>query len=91
LCRRETIGLSRDHLDELTATGQERIERLRLVVGDRTRLGPHRFGEVGEQRRVQSIGLGQLARGAPEITDLAWIDDSDGNVANDERCDDGRL
>jgi hypothetical protein len=69
LCRRETIGLSPDHLDELTATGQERIERLRLVVGDRTRLGPHR----------------------PEITDLAWIDDSDGNVANDERCDDGRL
>ncbi len=90
-CSRQAIRFGRHHLHELTTACQQGIERLRLVVGDRTRLGPHSLSEMGQQRRVQSIGLGKLTRRASEIADLPRIDDGDGNVPNDQCGDDGRL
>jgi hypothetical protein len=51
------------------------------VAGRRVRQGahrrPHGFGEAGDRRGVQAVGLGQPTHGAGEGADLARVDDRD--------------
>jgi hypothetical protein len=59
----QAVLLSGEHLDELPASGEERLEGGERVVGQRAGLWPHALGEEGEHLGIEGIGLGELAGG----------------------------
>jgi hypothetical protein len=57
----------------------------------RPEFGSNRLGEVGQYRRVQGVGLGQLAGGLGEVTHLPGVDDDHGVPSGGQGRDDRRL
>lgn len=55
----------------LPAAGQQGVERLRLRVRQSADLRPHPLGEERQHRRVDRIGLRELAGRAGEVAHLA--------------------
>ena len=54
----ETVFLRRQHLDELATAGKERGERVHLFIRQRPGYGTDDVGEMGEDLRIEGIGLG---------------------------------
>ena len=73
-CLAESVGFHTDHLDHLTAAGDQFGQCLTVGVGKGARFGTDPFGEQGNNLGVERIGLGQPTHGAGEIADLAWVD-----------------
>jgi hypothetical protein len=67
------IPLRLEHLEQLPAPGEERVELLGFRVGDRAQRGAHHLGEAGEEVGVDAIGLRELARRLGEVADLARV------------------
>ena len=76
-CASSAILLHADHLDDLASSRDQFAEPLRLLRGDRPRLRTDFLGEDGDDLRVDRVGLGELAQGAGEVSDLARIDDGE--------------
>ena len=72
--RRAPVALGGQHLHQLAATGDQRLELLALRVGQGARLGLDALGELRQDPRVDAVGLGQLSAGLSEVAHLARID-----------------
>src|SRR6266581_5605460 len=81
----ETVFLRRQHLDELATSGKECGERLHLFIRQRPGYGTDDVGEMGENLRVEGIGLGQLPRRLGKVPHLSRIGDHDRQPRRDER------
>jgi hypothetical protein len=68
------------HLYELPPAGNELTQALGVLGGQRPDGGPHRFGKAGDDMDIQAVRLGQRARGAGEVADLAGTDHCDPHV-----------
>jgi hypothetical protein len=64
---------SRD-LDQLAAAGEQGVERLDRLVGQRPGSGAHPLGEEGEDLGIDRVGLGELAGRLGKVAHLAGID-----------------
>ena len=62
----QAIPLGREHLEDLPPPGQDRLQGLGRLTGQGPRLGAHALGKEREQRRVDAIGLGELATARPK-------------------------
>ena len=60
-------------LDRMPA-GRQRVEYPRLGVSERTHGGTNGVGEVGQHRRIESVGLGQRTGGPGEVANPARVD-----------------
>lgn len=69
----ETIPFGDQHLEELAAARQERIERPEGLVGKRADGGTHPLGKQGQHERVDAVGLRKFSHGLGKITNLARI------------------
>ncbi len=67
------ILLRHQHFEQLAPAREQGIEQPGGRVGQRPRRGAHPLGKQGQDRRIDLIGLGKLARGAGEIPDLARV------------------
>ena len=68
------VALGGHHLDDLAPAGDQLCERAGLFVGHRPGRRRDRFGEMGDRRGVQRVGLGKLAGRPGEVADLARVD-----------------
>ena len=68
------VALGGHHLDDLAPAGDQLCERAGLFVGHRPGRRRDRFGEMGDRRGVQGVGLGELAGRPGEVADLARVD-----------------
>src|SRR5579863_9634414 len=75
-----TIFLRHNHLDDLPPTRHEFAERLGLAIGEAPGGGTDGFGEMGDRRGVEAIGLGELAGRTGKIADLTRIDHRQGQM-----------
>lgn len=87
----EAIFLGDEHVEERTPPRQERIQRLRSVIGQWPRLGANALRKEGEDVGIDGIGLGELSRGACEVAYLAEIDDDERQPGRGEGGYDGVL
>ena len=71
----EAVLLRDQHGQHLVPAARQGVERLGLGVPQRAHGWADRGGEVGQDCRVQRVGLGQLPGGAGEVPDLAGVDD----------------
>ena len=71
------LAFGADHLDDLPPAGDQIGQQPRRLVRQRPRLGLGRFGEVGDDRGIDRIGLGALPERLGEGADLGRIDDHD--------------
>jgi hypothetical protein len=85
------VFLRHDHLDDLTPTRHQLSQRRRFGVSDGPGGRPYGFGEVGDRRGVETIGLGELAHRAGEVADLTRIDDRQRQMRSGKRARDHRL
>jgi hypothetical protein len=81
----QTVFLGRQHLDELPAAGQQCAHVLRLLIGQCARCGVNGLGEMGQNLRVELVGLGELAGGLGKLAHLARIDHGDRQTRHRER------
>src|SRR6187551_2380246 len=72
--RQETIPFSGEHLDDLAPSGEEGLQLLSLLVGQRTKLRTHGLRKASEDDCVDAIRLGEPAERPPEVADVAGID-----------------
>jgi hypothetical protein len=72
------------HLDHLTSPLNELDQFHLCCIGQWPRLGLHHGGKVGQDPSIQTIGLGQDARGAAEMTYLTWVDDCHRHTASSQ-------
>jgi len=87
----EPVFLRHQHFEQLAPSGEQGIEQLGSLVGQRPRRGAHPLGKQGQDRRIELIGLGELAGGAGEIPDLARIGDHHRQAGGSEPGDRGPL
>jgi hypothetical protein len=78
------VALHHDHLDDLAAPGDQFRQGPPLGVGHRPGLGADALGEQREEGGVDAVGLGEPARGAGEVADLAGVHDGDRQARGDE-------
>jgi hypothetical protein len=71
------IGLGPEHLDQLTAAGDELAEALGVFARQRADDRAHGLGKASDDLDVQGVSLGEHPGGAGEIPDLAGVDDGD--------------
>ena len=71
----EAILLRDQHGQYLLPAARQGAERLGVGVPQRAHRRADRRGEVGQERRVQRVGLGQLPGGAGEVPHLTGVDD----------------
>jgi hypothetical protein len=72
----ETIALGDEHLQHLATAGQERVEGMGRVIGQRARGRANALGEQGQDVGIDPIGLGELAGGPGKVPDLARVGDN---------------
>jgi hypothetical protein len=71
----QAVLLADAHLHELAAAGQQIAQRAGLGVGDGARFGADGLGEVGQDRGIERVGLGQPADAFGVAARLAGVDD----------------
>ena len=71
----QAVLLRDQHGHHLVPAGSQGIEGLSLGVSKRAHGRADCFGEVSQDRCVQSVGLGQLPGGPGEVLHLAGVDD----------------
>ena len=81
----ESIALGDQHLQHLTPTGQQRVEGLGRVIGQRARGRAHALGEERQDVGVDPIGLGELAGGPGKVAHLARGGDHHRQLGRRER------
>src|SRR5215208_4594217 len=86
--RSEAVFLGGHHPNDLPPTGEDLLKLPGFLVGDGSRGGTDGLGEVSKDESIQSVGLGELARGLGEISGQARIDHKEGNLRGGQgRCD----
>lgn len=83
----EAVAFHGPHFHELSAAVEQIPHVLGLFVGDFSLRGFDDLGEAGEDKGVELVGLGEEAEGFGEVSDLARIDNDDGQAGGDERSD----
>jgi hypothetical protein len=87
----EAVFLRRQHLDELASSGEERSECVRLLIRQRAWRRTDDVGEVGEDLRIEGIGLGSFPRRLGNVPHLPRIGDHDRQRRRDERAKEWQL
>jgi hypothetical protein len=75
----------------LATSGKECGERLHLCIRQRPGDGTDDVGEMGENLRIEGIGLGQFPRRLGKVSHLSGIGNHDRQPRRDERPDEGQL
>lgn len=83
----QSIALRLQHLDQLPAAREQRVELLGLRIRQRAHGGTHALGEERQDVGVDAIGLGELPRGFREIADLPRIRDDHRQPGRRQGCD----
>jgi hypothetical protein len=65
--------LGAQHVDQLAAPGHEFSQEAGIGIGHGPGRGPYGGREPGDGLCVEGIGLGQAARGAREVPNLAGV------------------
>ncbi len=73
----QAILLGLQHLEQLSPPAEQRIEFLRVRVGEHADLGTHALSEERQEIGINKIGLGELAGRLREVAHLARVDDHD--------------
>ncbi len=87
----EAVLLRRAHLHQLPPPRHEGRQRLGRGIGDRAGHGAEGVGEVGEDGRIQGIGLGEEAFGLREVPHLPGVDDGQGEPRGREDAREGEF
>ncbi len=82
------ILFCRKHPDELASPGELLLQFQLFFTRQGTLLGAYRLAKLGEDFGVDGVCFGELSRGASEVSDLAWIDDHDGQPCRGQLGDD---
>jgi hypothetical protein len=85
----EPVLLGREHLDELAAAGEQRAERLGRGIREGSEGRPDDLGELGQDRRIEGVRLGQFPGRLGEVADLAGVDDHHGEPRGGQRAREG--
>ena len=85
----ETIPFGDQHLDELAAARQERVERPESLVGKRPDGRAHSLGKQGQDVRVDAVRLGQFSHGPGKSANLARVGHDHGKPCGSQRGDGG--
>ena len=75
--RCQAIAFGGAHLDQLAAAGQQCRQLTGGGLRQRPRGWSNRCAEVGQQLRIQRVGLGQPTGRAREVAHLAWVGSDD--------------
>ena len=70
----QPVLLGDQHGHHLAPAGSQRVEDLGRGVLEGAHVRTDGGGEMGQDPRVQSVGLGQRSGGLGEVPDLAWVD-----------------
>jgi hypothetical protein len=73
LCLRAAVTLGTNHLQQLAAAANQRLEFLALGVGQRTHRWAYTLGEERQHARIDSVSFGQLPCRAGKVMNLARI------------------
>jgi hypothetical protein len=76
----QPILLHRAHVDELTATRHDGVQRESFLVGQGLRTRPKRLSKQCQGLRIDLVGLGQATGGLGEIPTLPRIDHCNGDL-----------
>jgi len=76
--RTEAVFLCGQHFHHLASARHQRVEFLGGGVGQRAQSGAHGFGKPSQNVRIDTIGLGQLARCFGKVSHLPWVDNNHG-------------
>ncbi len=71
----EAITLGNQHLQYLASPGEQRVEGLSGVIGQRARGRAHALGEERQDVGIDPIGFGELAGGPGNVADLSRVGD----------------
>ena len=85
----EAVPFRGEHLQELSASGEEGGEFGGGLVAQRPDRRANPVGKLGQHARIELVGLGEDAEGLGEIPHLARIDRHDGETGDRERAEDG--
>ena len=88
---RQPVALLRQHADQLVPAAQHVAQGLGRGIGHQPTGRAHLRREAGQQRRVEPVGLGQVAGGLGEVAHLARIDHDDRQPGRGEGDGDGAL
>ena len=89
--RLEAIPLGGQHLDQLAAPGEQGVERLDRLVGQRPGLRSYPLGKEREDPGVDGVSLGELAGRLGKGSYLAGIDDHQREPHRGQRGHEGRF
>ena len=87
----KTVLLRDQHRHHLVPAGSQGVERLGLGVPQRARGRSDDFGEVGQNRRVKRVGLGQLPGGPGKVPHLAGVNDDHWQLLGRQSCYKGQF
>ena len=87
----QPVLLRDQHGHHLVSAGSQGVENLGLGVPQRAHGGTNDIGEVGQDRRVQSVGLGQRLGGPGEVSNLTGVDDDYGQRRSCQGCHQGQF
>ncbi len=82
------IGFRSKHPDELASPGELLLQFQLFFTCQRTLLGPYRPTKLGQYLSVDGVRFGELPRGTSEVSDLARVDDHDGQPRRGQLGDD---
>jgi hypothetical protein len=80
----QAVALCLTHIDELLATDDESLEFTLFVIRQTAWLGLDLGSEDGQQSSIDLVGLGESSGGFGEVSDLARVDDGDGDAPGHE-------
>ena len=83
------IAFGREHIDQLGAAQDEGLELLSLLVVQGSHLGLDGRAVVGDDTRIDAIGLGEPSSGLGEIAHPFWIDRDAGQAGLAQGLEDG--
>src|SRR6266702_424443 len=87
----QPILLGDQHLDELAPPRDQGFQALAGLIRQRPGLGADALGKQGQHRRIDGVGLRQLARGAREVAYLSGIRHHHRDAGTGQRRRDGLL
>jgi transposase len=82
----QPILLGSKHLDHLVAPGQEGGQFLSLGIRQRIERGSHRLSKVSQDLGIQPVSFGQPAGSSGEVSNLAGIDQGQGQSSTSQSC-----
>ena len=82
----QAVLLRDQHDHHLVPAGGQSVEGLGFGVPQRAHGRSDRFSEVSQDRRVQSVGLGQSPGGPGEVSNLTRVDDDHGQRRRCQGC-----